>query len=405
MVKNEVSTGPGVILPESQQATTCLSFLIRHAVENKLALAAWRLPLENTIHVILSNQPVKQSRDITIEELPAGFMIAPFDVQQERIFLTADYHFTFVNEELKMADTPKASAAYIWLQNRVKKDAQTTSSATPSFYVGKINLIVQNDFKLVVQAGIEEIEKGNLEKVVPSRTKTVSLPDNFDVVKTYMKLCQRYSHAMVSLISTPETGTWLGASPELLVSIENNKFKTVALAGTLPYEEGTNLKTVAWTQKEIEEQALVERYIISCFKKIRVREYEEHGPKTFVAGNLMHLRSDFTVDMEAINFPQLGSVMLQLLHPTSAVCGMPIEPAAAFLKTHESHQRELFAGYLGPINMSNQTKLFVNLRCMQLHNGTATLYAGAGVTVDSQPESEWHETEIKMNTLSAVLNG
>ena len=77
-------------------------------------------------------------------------------------------------------------------------------------------------------------------------------------------------------------------------------------------------------QKDIEEQALVERYVISCFKKIRLREYDEHGPKTMIAGNVLHLKTEFEVDMVATNFPQLGSVMLNLLHPTSAVCGMPL---------------------------------------------------------------------------------
>lgn len=165
-----------------------------------------------------------------------------------------------------------------------------------------------------------------------------------------------------------------------------------------------NLKTVAWTQKEIEEQALVERYIISCFKKIRLREYDEHGPKTVVAGNLLHLRSDFTVDMKATNFPQLGSVMLQLLHPTSAVCGMPLEPALGFLKKNEDHDREFYAGFLGPVNFNNRVSLFVNLRCMQLRDDKALLYAGAGVTIDSVPEHEWEETEMKLNTLLNIIS-
>jgi len=406
MLKNEVSTGPVINLPESLKATECLAFLTRHAVDNKLAIAAWRLPAENSIHVILSHSAIKQSRDTTIEELPTGFVVAPFDIEKERVFLQADYHFTFLNEVLQTENTPEANASTMWLRQKLHTDSLKVSDTATPYYLKPPGIADSDDFKSIVNAGVDEIEKGNLEKVVPSRTKTISLPDDFDVVKTYIKLSQRYPHAMVSFISTPETGTWLGASPELLVSVENNTtFKTVALAGTQPYHEGINLKSVAWTQKEIEEQALVERYIISCFKKIRVREYEEYGPKTFVAGNLMHLKSDFVVNMQEINFPQLGSVMLQLLHPTSAVCGMPLEPALNFLKNHEQHSRDLYSGYLGPINMKQQTALFVNLRCMQLHEDAATLYAGAGVTIDSQPEAEWLETEIKMNTLSNVLNG
>jgi isochorismate synthase len=117
----------------------------------------------------------------------------------------------------------------------------------------------------------------------------------------------------------------------------------------------------------------------------------------------MHLRSDFTVDMNETNFPQLGSVMLQLLHPTSAVCGMPLEKARTFLAEQEGYDRTFYSGYLGPVNINREIHIFVNLRCMQLRDENAILYAGAGVTADSSAEKEWEETEMKMNTLLRVL--
>jgi isochorismate synthase len=191
----------------------------------------------------------------------------------------------------------------------------------------------------------------------------------------------------------------------LLASIDaEEKFKTIALAGTLPYTEGMNLKSVAWTQKEIEEQALVCRYIINCFKKIRVREYAEHGPRTVVAGNLVHLRTDYEVDMKEVNFPQLGSVMLKLLHPTSAVCGMPLGPAMDFLQKNEGYDREFYSGYLGPVNFDGASKLFVNLRCLQIFEKTARIYAGAGVTADSDPARETEEVSLKIHSLHHIIN-
>lgn len=262
----------------------------------------------------------------------------------------------------------------------------------------------KENFEHFVKKCIDQIESGSFEKIVPSRAKRVDLKDTFDVIEAFQKLCFAYPNAMVSFIHTPEAGAWIGASPELLVSVENKtNFKTVALAGTKMFEEGTNLKQVAWTQKEIEEQALVSRYIINNFKKIRLREFEEHGPKTVVAGNLMHLKTEFAVDMKATNFPQLGSVMLNLLHPTSAVCGMPLEPSLEFLQQHEGYDREFYSGYLGPVNVDNNIHLFVNLRCMQLLEEQAIVYAGAGVTSDSVPETEWEETEMKLNTLLKVI--
>ena len=148
---------------------------------------------------------------------------------------------------------------------------------------------------------------------------------------------------------------------------------------------------------------MVSRYIVNCFKKIRLREYEEEGPKTVLAGNLMHLRTDFSVDTRAVNFPQLGTVMLDLLHPTSAVCGMPKAPALEFILRHETYRREFYSGYLGPINIDRATHLFVNLRCLQLREDKAILYAGAGVTAESVAEKEWLETEMKCQTMLRVL--
>jgi isochorismate synthase len=141
-----------------------------------------------------------------------------------------------------------------------------------------------------------------------------------------------------------------------------------------------------------------------CFKQIRLREFEEHGPKTVEAGNLLHLKTIYTVDMEDTKFPLLGSVMLDLLHPTSAVCGMPKLPAQEFLSQNEKFHRELFSGYLGPVGIGNETHLFVNLRCMQILEDGALLYAGAGVTEDSVPVKEWIETQLKCDTLLDVLN-
>ena len=265
----------------------------------------------------------------------------------------------------------------------------------------------QAAFEATVAWAVQAIEAGRFHKVVPSRRKIIKLPAAFDVTVAFQRLCEAYPAAFVSVFSVPGVGTWLGASPEILVSTYRHAgrsmFRTMALAGTQVAQGQDALKNATWRQKEIEEQAMVSRYIINCFKKIRLREFEENGPKTVAAGHLLHLRTDFTVDTDATNFPDLGSTMLNLLHPTSAVCGMPKEPARDFLQRHESYDRSFFSGYLGPANVDEETHLFVNLRCTQLLRQRAFLYAGAGVTSDSEPQKEWRETEMKMNTLLNVI--
>lgn len=378
------------------------TFLFTYAHDHHHSIAVWQLPESTSKLVVLSKEAIWIDRNTALEEMESGFLIAPFDREARSLFLPAELQFRVADGMVCPPSTDRERNSQRWLKENFKAVISRRSSYHSA---PQENPSGEIDYIALVKTTIEGIERGEFEKVVPSRRKTVQLAPSFDVAGAFLKLCKAYPLAFVSLVSSPLSGTWMGASPEELVRIKDKTiFKTVALAGTQPYHEGVNLRNVAWTQKEIEEQALVERYIISCFKKIRLREYDEIGPKTVVAGNLMHLKSEFTVDMKETNFPQLGSTMLGLLHPTSAVCGVPLDPALNFLKQREGYGRDFYSGYLGPVNIDGQIDLFVNLRCTQLRERSATLYAGAGVTIDSIPEQEWEETEMKMNTLLRVIN-
>ena len=384
--------------------TAYLTFLIDHAVKNNFSVAVWRLPHQAVTQLIIGTNTQLLNHAKPLEDLPHGFIFAPFEHTSDRIFIPADYTFSFSNGNLNSGTSEREISSIVWLDNLLRTEGARKTQ--PDVYLSKTatpTATTKATFIQLVSRGITSIENGHFEKVVLSRTKTVNVAA-FNVTEGFQKLSELYSNALISFVSTPETGSWLGATPEVLVSVKDKKtFRTTALAGTQPYSEGTNLKLVAWTQKDIEEQALVERYIINCFKKIRLREYDEHGPRTVVAGNLMHLKSDFTVDMEATNFPQLGSVMLQLLHPTSAVCGVPLDTSLEFIRKNENYDREYYTGYLGPVNFNNSIDIFVNLRCLQVLQDKVTLYAGAGITQDSIPENEWDETELKLKTLLKII--
>lgn len=391
------------VLRQSKSETEYLSFIISQALESGYAVAVWRLPNDDTKHLIVSKQHDQLPAETPLEDLHPGFLFAPFNKAADRTYLKADLAFSFSKGKLEAPKNPIQANSDIWLQTKL---AEPVKHAPIRYHLKQEPMCMEKQgFTDMVAAGIRKIQDGHFEKIVPSRAALHPITPSFDMVQAFLNLSDANPNAFVSLVSAPETGTWLGATPELLVSVENkNLFRTIALAATQPFRPGVNLKSVAWTQKDIEEHALVERYIVNSFKKIRLREFEEHGPKTVVAGNLLHLKSEFSVDMEATNFPQLGSVMLQLLHPTSAVCGVPLEPAQDFLRKYEGYDRQYYSGYLGPVNFNNSIAIFVNLRCAQLLADRAILYAGAGVTIDSIPEDEWNETQIKMNTLLQVIS-
>lgn len=393
----------GILETQKPGEAEAFGILLNHALENNFSFALWRAPNDSVKNLIVSYTAKTLEPKAILEDLAPGFIFAPFDKTKSRYYLPADMMFHFSEGVLNEPANNEANASREWFNEAASKAGLKPSK--PFFF--KQSSTSSSDktaYMQLVAKGVQQIEDGAFEKIVPSRAKRVELPESFDAIDTFQKLCDTYPNALISFVSIPNVGTWMGASPELLIQVENNRiFKTVALAGTKPFEPGTDIRNVAWTQKEIEEQALVSRYIISNFKKIRLREYDEQGPKTVIAGNVMHLKTTYAVDMKETNFPQLGSVMLQLIHPTSAVCGMPLEESLAFLKANEGYDREFYAGYLGPVNVSNTISLFVNLRCMQLADTQAILYAGAGVTADSIPESEWDETEIKLNTLLKVI--
>jgi isochorismate synthase len=179
----------------------------------------------------------------------------------------------------------------------------------------------------------------------------------------------------------------------------------MALAGTQARLPGQPLTAVRWSSKEVEEQALVSDYIRDFFSRAGAGAVHETGPRTVAAGNVVHLQTDFCVELPHHELMALANRVLHELHPTSAVCGMPKDKALAFILQHEGYDRSFYSGYLGPVYIDGQSHLYVNLRCMQLGQGAAYLYAGGGVTADSNPDAEWRETELKAGTLLAVLQG
>jgi len=369
--------------------------ILAHAIHLKMGVALWKNPQTDTKHILFGNTSSFNVEDV--ESNRSGFVFHPYSKKETGYLIHSDFKASFDT-------TPKIEKdnanQFENIRFQEPPEIDFYSNGTTTTYCTE-----NESFHDYVVKGINAIKENTLQKAVPSRSKKVLLPATFNVIETFQSLCTTYPNAFVSFVAIPAIGTWMGATPELLIEVkEDQYFSTVALAGTQPYDGASSLSSIAWTQKEIEEQALVSRYIINCFKKIRLREFEENGPKTAIAGNLLHLKTIFTVDMKATNFPQLGSVMLNLLHPTSAICGMPQETANTFITENEGDNRAFFSGYLGPLNLSNQTSIYVNLRCMQIINVHAILYAGAGLTGDSDPVKELRETELKMDTLLNVIN-
>lgn len=255
------------------------------------------------------------------------------------------------------------------------------------------------------------LANGTYRKLVLSRCQTIEAETPTDPITLFQQACQRYPRLFIALVSTPQSGTWLTATPEILLDNPGgNEWRTIALAGTMRLEgdellgEGEHLN---WSVKNIQEQRYVATYIAECLEQF-THEFREEGPRTVRAAHLVHLRSDFTFTL--FNNARAGD-LLQALHPTPAVCGLPKREALDFILNNECTPRQYYSGFMGPLNLpapvphtsTPATHLYVSLRCMQILENEYRLYAGGGLLKDSVVEQEWQETEAKMQTMRSLL--
>lgn len=349
----------------------------------------------------------------------SGFVFAPFDEQTENVFI------------------PREKSEYL----KTIFNHDSTLDLSPSIDYSNSQAIKEKERHIdLVQRGIDTIKEGNLKKVVLSRKETLEIGKQ-NPLELFQRLLKKYPSAYVYLFHHPLVGTWLGATPEKLLEVERNRFRTMALAGTQIYR-GT--EEVEWGEKEKEEQKIVTDFIVDKLQG-SLKNIQTRGPYTTVAGNLLHLRTDITgeidvaninADTEGMNAPtdvmnrvSAGGGILEniisAIHPTPAICGLPKELAKQFILENENYDREFYTGFLGEINMKQEIKrssnrrnqenqayaahiprstLYVNLRCMKLENHMVHIFVGGGITAESVPAAEWEETQSKAGTMKAILD-
>lgn len=246
----------------------------------------------------------------------------------------------------------------------------------------------------------EELASGRVGKLVLSRCVSRQMPGDLDVRRLFMQACRRYPHQYIALVSMQRAGTWLMATPEVLLDGDGRHWHTMALAGTMRMAgDGTAMELVEWSEKNKAEQQYVSRYIEETLSRLATN-VTMHGPYTTMAAHLLHLRTDFGFTLP--NADGLGQ-LLDALHPTPAVCGMPKAAARRFIVSHESVDRGYYSGFCGPLDLQGATHLYVSLRCMAIDGRECRLYAGGGLLCESVEQQEWQETQTKLQTMHRLL--
>lgn len=256
--------------------------------------------------------------------------------------------------------------------------------------IPNIKIDSEQEYLDKVNQVISFVKEENLQKLVFSRRKAIGY-QQLNLSATFLKLAERYPNAFVYFFIRNEK-CWMGAFSELLGEFQKSgsEFKTMSLAGTLPVQE-------PWSSKEIEEQKPVTEFIENTLSAFGTN-LTKSATYDHISGNIKHLRTDFKMKIESENLEKI----IEALHPTPAVCGIPKEICTDAIQRFESSPRSLYAGYIR-VETPNEIKYFVNLRCAQFFSDGAIIFVGGGITADSSADKEWRETELKAGAITESL--
>lgn len=348
--------------------------------------ALYRLP--HASHAIFVQQTQGEPDELlSCQELNGrqGFVMAPFEITPSQPIL-------LIHPDVVQTVGLSMEEIRSWVQFSLESE---TSSPRPA---GGNRMTYAIDFANFHS----QLNLGTFQKIVLARCADEPLEKPVSPEELFLRACERYPRMMIALVWTAKSGCWLMATPEILLEGEGNAWRTIALAGTMRLE-GESLKgegeSATWSVKNIQEQRIVTTYITECLEQY-TSDFREEGPHTVRAANLVHLRSDFTFTL-----PDGGRIgdLLYTLHPTPAVCGLPKRETFNFITHNEHAPRRYYSGFMGMLDPSHETHLYVSLRCMNIEADCCHLYAGGGLLKDSTEEQEWNETEAKLETMRYVL--
>jgi len=271
-------------------------------IAKNLPFVTFRLPQqENSLTYIQTTPGNVEWLNITDISGETGFIMAPFDTRN-------GHRYILVKPDLEIREEE--------IGRETIRGVEQLESRSQTQWNGGTPVITEREaYMEQVDAIKSSISTGAFQKAVLSRIKVVE-GDHMEIVpRLYQSICKKHPNAFTYLFKSDEH-FWLGASPEPLLRLREGKVSTVSLAGTRPYAE-KHRDLNKWTAKEVLEQEYVTRYIHDVLRAFDIKDYRVSSPYVKKAGNLLHLRTDFSLDFARLK----GRLweFVDAMHPTPAV--------------------------------------------------------------------------------------
>jgi len=296
------------------------------------------------------------------------------------------------------------------LEELFSRTAGRTAHSPPKprrIAVGEIEYLIEpEEWQGLVEAITERIRRGELTKVVLAQAARVLTDPPVDPLDVLAELERRYPNCYRFYVE-PEPGcAFYGATPELLAEVEGESVRAVALAGSIPRgssrsEDEELARALLQSEKDRHEHALVVEAVRQSLEPL-TEGLRVEGPRVVKFSNIQHLQ---TVIEGRLSKREPGGVLpvVEALHPTPAVGGVPRKRALRLIGELEPFSRGWYASPVGWLAPEGGGRFAVALRCAVTRGRETRLYAGAGIVADSDPEKEWEETLLKLRPVLDAL--
>lgn len=257
-------------------------------------------------------------------------------------------------------------------------------------------------FTAAVREAVTRIEAGELAKTVLARDEVIQLDGAVPVGALAQALTEAYPTCWTFYVDG-----LIGASPEMLVRVTNGEVRSRALAGSAPVTGDLDIDQAAsddlmTSAKDASEHAYAARSVIEVLRTIA--DVEVSDTHVLRLPTIMHLATDVTGFLTG---EHSALQVAGLLHPSAAICGTPRDAAARVLAELEGFDRGPYSGPVGWVDDAGNGEFVIALRCALTEHrdeGDALrLYAGAGIVVGSDPQTELAETATKMLPMQRAI--
>ncbi|MET3683621.1 menaquinone-specific isochorismate synthase [Alkalibacillus flavidus] len=295
---------------------------------------------------------------------------------------------TFVEQQLREIDA---------VQPFRKQQSHRDAIRDPLTYV---------EWEQLIESAVAQIQSSPLDKVVLAREVEAIFDERIALEDVLHVLTDNQQHSYVFVMEQGEDA-FIGASPERLVSVEQNIIYSACLAGTTSRGETLDEDDLkAWQllhdEKNLEEHRYVVKMIEQAVQPLCDNLDVPDDPVIYPLTTIQHLYTP--VKGELTKGVSLFDV-LSVLHPTPALGGEPRQEAMAFIESNEPIERGWYAAPIGWFDRHLNGEFAVAIRSSLVSGQTARLFAGCGIVADSDAEAEYDETNLKLTPMLDALGG